>query len=30
MKALEKDPQRGGKQATLIIMTLNDIKQAIK
>ena len=30
MKALEKDPQRGGKQATLIVMTLNDIKRATK
>lgn len=25
MKDLERDPHRGGKQATLIIMTMNDI-----
>lgn len=26
MKQLEKDPHRSGKQATKIIMTMNDIK----
>jgi len=27
MKALEKDEERGGKQAVKIIMTVNDIKE---
>jgi hypothetical protein len=26
MKSLEKDSERGGKQATKIVMTINDIK----
>lgn len=26
MKSLENDPRRGGKQATKIVMTINDIK----
>lgn len=26
MKALEKDKQKGGKQATKIVMTINDIE----
>jgi len=26
MKSLEKDEHRGGKQATKIVMTINDIK----
>lgn len=30
MKALDFDPHRGGKQATLIIMTMNDILDAVK
>lgn len=30
MKALEKDPARGGKQATLIVMTMNDIEHIIR
>lgn len=28
MKTLEKDPQRGGKQATAIVMAINDINSA--
>lgn len=28
MKALERDPHRGGKQATAIVMAINDIKEA--
>jgi hypothetical protein len=27
MKALENDPHRGGKQATKIVMTINDIEE---
>jgi len=27
MKQLEKDEHRGGKQATLIVMTINDIER---
>lgn len=30
MKDLEKDVNRGGKQAVLIVMTLNDIEQLFK
>lgn len=30
MKALEKDPARGGKQATKIVMTMNDIEHIIQ
>lgn len=30
MKALEADKERGGKQATCIIMTINDIKSAFE
>jgi hypothetical protein len=30
MKQLEKDEHRGGKQATKIVMTINDIEQLIK
>lgn len=30
MKMLENDPQRGGKQATKIIMTANDIERIFK
>ncbi len=29
MKALQKDPQRGGKQATKIVMTINEIEKLI-
>lgn len=29
MKELEKDEHRGGKQATKIVMTINDIKKLI-
>lgn len=29
MKDLERDPHRGGKQATLIVMTINDIQGLI-
>jgi len=29
MKQLETDKERGGKQATKIVMTINDIKQLI-
>ena len=30
MKALESDEQRGGKQATLILMATNDLESIIK
>lgn len=30
MKALERDPHRGGKQATAIIMAINDINEAAR
>lgn len=30
MKSLEKDEHRGGKQATKIVMTINDIEKLIK
>lgn len=30
MKQLESDPERGGKQAVKIAMTINDIKKLIK
>ena len=29
MKNLEKDPERGGKQATKIVMSINEIKDLI-
>jgi len=29
MKGLEKDEHRGGKQATKIVMTINDIKDVV-
>lgn len=30
MKALENDEHRGGKQATKIMMTINDLEKLIK
>ena len=30
MKELEKDPARGGKQATAIVMAMNDIKKIME
>ena len=30
MKQLEKDPARGGKQATAIVMAMNDIKEIME
>lgn len=30
MKSLENDPHRGGKQATKIVMTINDIEDIFK
>ena len=30
MKSLEKDEHRGGKQATKIVMTINDIEEIFK